>query len=525
MKVIKPNSISSSGGSFTRSTYGTYTDSTGILRIAAINTPRLGYYYSLTTPVYRGLIIESSATNLITYSEEFSNVIYTKNNTAVSTTSVLSPYNIAGDYTDKLEESTTTGQHNIVTSIVTTPSATYTFSVFVKAAGRSWVYLNIDGTNGRYFDLANGVLGTLVGTCTASIERFANSWFRCSITAVVSSGFTSPFIVLANADNSSSYTGVVSTGVYIWGAQFELGSLTSYFYTFGGTATRAADVITGTGLIYTNVTDTNPTYSASTTYLENDKVVYNNYIYQSLQSSNINHQPDISSLWWVQLTPNNITAPFDNSISTAATKTNDMIYIVSTGTIDSIGFVDSKCNSLVAHVMDYTTKTTLAMPSVSVGTGTGTNAFTSSFTPITTTTNPTIVTITLNNIAGTQFSEVSIGNFVFGTAYDIGKVQYGAQIGIVDYSIKDTDEFGNTSFVKRAYSSRLNVDLYITKLYVGYILELFSSLRATPALWITVPDDAIYSDPLTIFGYYKDFTVTISYPSHSMCSLQIEGLT
>lgn len=125
------------------------------------------------------------------------------------------------------------------------------------------------------------------------------------------------------------------------------------------------------------------------------------------------------------------------------------------------------------------------------------------------------------NFFGT--SQVSVGQVIFGDLVQIGKTQYGAQAGIIDYSRKVTDEFGNTSFVRRAFSKRLECQVFVDRKDVNRVQTLLSNLRATPVFWIAT-DDPDYSVPMVIYGFYRDFNTTIAYPSVSLCNLQIEGL-
>ena len=119
--------------------------------------------------------------------------------------------------------------------------------------------------------------------------------------------------------------------------------------------------------------------------------------------------------------------------------------------------------------------------------------------------------------------EVSIGISIFGNAILLGKTQWGASSGIIDYSKKETDEFGTTTFIQRAYSKRINVNLILPSYDLNRVQEILINLRATPCLWIGT-DDNIY-DVLVAYGFYRDFNLEIPYPEFSFCSLQIEGLT
>jgi hypothetical protein len=110
-----------------------------------------------------------------------------------------------------------------------------------------------------------------------------------------------------------------------------------------------------------------------------------------------------------------------------------------------------------------------------------------------------------------------------GVSSKIGTTQYGASAGIIDYSKKETDEFGTTTFIKRAFSKRMNVNLILLSSDLYRVQKVLSDIRATPCIWIGSDTD-IYKS-LTMYGYYKDFSLEIPYPEYSYCSLQIEGLT
>ena len=60
LSFLTPDSLPS-GITFTRSSIGTYFDSSGIMRTAAINTPRWGYHPSTYT--INGLLTEEARTN------------------------------------------------------------------------------------------------------------------------------------------------------------------------------------------------------------------------------------------------------------------------------------------------------------------------------------------------------------------------------------------------------------------------------------------------------------------------------
>jgi hypothetical protein len=120
-------------------------------------------------------------------------------------------------------------------------SNSHTFSVYVKAGTKNWVFLRADGTSNRtsYFDLQNGVVGTASG-CTASIVSAGNGWYRCSISYVDTT--TSARIWVADADGDISGT---SGNILIQAAQAELGDIATDYI---ATTTAAVSVGPVSGL-------------------------------------------------------------------------------------------------------------------------------------------------------------------------------------------------------------------------------------------------------------------------------------
>jgi len=88
------------------------------------------------------------------------------------------------------------------------------------------------------------------------------------------------------------------------------------------------------------------------------------------------------------------------------------------------------------------------------------------------------------------------------------------------YSRKDTDDFGNFFIVERAYSKRAEFDLRLDTARVATVQRLLASLRTRPVVWI---GEASYEATL-VFGFFKDFSISISGPSISDGTLTVEGL-
>jgi hypothetical protein len=166
-------------------------------------------------------LVEIVPYNLVTWSEDFGNAIWQKQNTSAITNATIAPN---GTLTaNKLNENGANGYHSFSfpTGVITTTNP-YTCSFYAKAAERTWcsVYL-YDGTAYEaFFDLVNGVVGSVASGMTATIINVGNGWYRCTITrSVTINASTNGGIISAIGNNQSSYTGTSGSGIYVWGAQ------------------------------------------------------------------------------------------------------------------------------------------------------------------------------------------------------------------------------------------------------------------------------------------------------------------
>jgi hypothetical protein len=216
---------------FTRASAGFAETSDGRLVEFASGAPRI---------TDRGVLIEVARTNLLTYSQEFDNAAWTKTNTTVTANATTAP---DGTTTaEKLVENSATDFHTVrPTTSVGTITATECLSVFAKASERSWLALQMGSSRTAYFNLSAGTIGTTSANTTATMTALANGWYRCSVAGerVANQGNQ---ILLASADNTASYAGDGTSGIFIWGAQLEAASsFSSYIPTVAASAIRAAD--------------------------------------------------------------------------------------------------------------------------------------------------------------------------------------------------------------------------------------------------------------------------------------------
>lgn len=202
-----------------------------------LNIPRLDY----ANESCPSILVEPQKTNLVTYSNQFGDASWVRGSTFISSNVTLSPN--SSPTADYLSGNNASAQHSI-SKIPTSDSGAKTFSVFAKNAENRYLGLRI-GTVGAIFDLVDGISYGEGTNITSSITSLNNGWYRCSITKSSSIANEQCLIMLSNGIFIGPNIFISSSvGLYIWGAQLEMGDLTSFVSTVSSIATRNADVIT-----------------------------------------------------------------------------------------------------------------------------------------------------------------------------------------------------------------------------------------------------------------------------------------
>ena len=284
-------------------------------------------------------------------------------------------------------------------------------------------------------------------------------------------------------------------------------------------------------LISSNATEVYAAYNPSTTYSKDQRVDYGTYIWQSLVNSNTGNQPDISPTFWIQVGPDNTHAMFDLQVSTQTTSTSPLIVtVLPNKKFNTVAGINVDATSVrlvvkdqpgVSGVVIYDQTKNLDNSDLIIDwygyffdEFSLVNEFMFEGIPPYSTSE---FTLTLSGL-----TTINIGHLIYGNIVSLGSTQYGVNTGIRDFSIKETDEFGITTFVQRGFSKRFEAQFMLNNSDISSVMQTLQNIRATPVLWI--PSTASKFSSLNTFGYYKEFDINIPYPDNSMCSIQIEGL-
>lgn len=290
--------------------------------------------------------------------------------------------------------------------------------------------------------------------------------------------------------------------------------------------------VTDAVLTSTSVPETDYTaWSNSTAYVAGNRVIVvaTHKIYESLTSNTNKYPPDYlegTTPDWLEIGATNAWKMFDQSYQSQTSNTGSIVVVLKPGRINSLGLLN--CDAAAINIKLTVDSIAVYDNDLDVALGTVNNWYEYFFNPIERKTDFVVTDIPVYGegvLTVTLSSEISdivkCGLCIPGFFVNIGESLWGASMGIIDYSKKEVDIFGNYSITERNYSNILTDSIFVENGRAGYIKKLLADYRATPALWVANED----YEGLFAYGFFRDFSIVMESPAGAQCSIEIEGLT
>lgn len=256
-----------------------------------------------------------------------------------------------------------------------------------------------------------------------------------------------------------------------------------------------------------------PEWSAGTTYALGDRVIKAaaHRIYESAANGNLGNDPaNPASVQWFALGPTNRWSMFDEALGAPTAADGAISVTLAPGEVDSVAVVLPVADTVRVEVLQGSLAVYNEVQDVPAGTGKTVLTFLDL-----PKVGPVQVVVTLEGSG-----DVSVGEVVVGTLLDLGETEASPTIGIADYSKRTTDEYGVTTIKVRDWAKTMTLRTKLASDVVDDVTTRVAALRARPAVWIG--EEGFES--LTIYGFYKSFSIDLALPSISFASFSVEGL-
>lgn len=296
--------------------------------------------------------------------------------------------------------------------------------------------------------------------------------------------------------------------------------------------------VNDSNLLLSNVPESEYTaWSPTTTYALGSPVRVvgpnSHKIYESLQAGNVGHSPALSPSFWLYLGTTNRWAMFDASVENQTKNTNTIdVTISAVQSANSVALLNVSAATARVIVTDssgvviYDKTASLAPGTSSAGTSWYYYFYpqpedVARKTYLIFNDLPTQNGVKIRVILTDTGSTVALGELIVGNYEKIGDTQYGSKVGVVSYSVKSRDDFGDYTIVSRSFSKTGTFLLEIDASLTDYIAARLTGLRDTPVFWSGSED----YQSMMIYGFYKELSINFSNPKISNYTLEIEGLT
>ena len=489
MKIVTPVAVPYARCTHTRDSDATYIDNTGFLRDAGPH--ELRYTYHPDTLDFEGVLIEPKRTNYVPNSSNRNNQTF---NVSVSASPGVAIVSFYGGGTLTL-----TGPGLPATGLI------------------------ISGNVGE-FERAFAAFPHRSGTYTFSFSGIGR-YVQYEIAPYPATSNTTPFDGIY-VDGAPPTSTELLTPDYLAAMQRP----TSWIRTAGSSAVRAADVLDGYGIIDSTFTETAQPYDPETPYALGAEVLVGIDVYESASADNLGNDPETSVEWFRVRTSNEYAfLDLDRGGRSSAPPGTGRVAVRLPSFCDSATLVDFSA-TLVAvatsrTIYDITDKAFAVYRSsfFDYGAELPTSLFLGELTDNAITASHVQFSADIVSLELRSPDAAELGELVVGNAFDAGDTQRGLSTGILDFSRKEVDEFGNYQIVRRRFSKRLDMTVWVDRANYNAVLRRLFALRATPTVFVGT-DLIEFAEGGIAFGYYRDFSIVISYPTYNVLSLQVESL-
>lgn len=288
--------------------------------------------------------------------------------------------------------------------------------------------------------------------------------------------------------------------------------------------------VTAAMLTASNVPETDAPLWTAGTYTLGQQRIYDHRVYEVIVASTTD-QPDVGAAAtppsWLDLGATNRFKMFDQIISTQTVYAAEIdVDITPAAIINAAAFFGLSGNSITLTVTDPTdgvvfTETRSLQDNTIIIDWYSYFFEEISFLPDTVFLGlPAYGAATLTAYVDGGAGDAKVGEVVLGKQRTLGVTNFGTSVSIIDYSVKSTDDFGNTVITSRAYSKRADYDVTVETSFVAAVQKALADIRTTPTVFIGDED----KPETVVYGFYKQFNIVLSTPSISDCSIEVEGL-
>lgn len=292
----------------------------------------------------------------------------------------------------------------------------------------------------------------------------------------------------------------------------------------------------------TNLDQPYPVWANGTEYQAKQTVVYENHIYRSIVNNNIGVTPDLNTGKWLLFGVDNAFASIDLRSHTKSIIDDGLEYIEYV--FEAVGFTYlgfSQIQGSLLEIWEYDsagvevkhTNHPIGQERVNA-----ISWYTYFYNPIPDhgnlgkgkpvdflyrNINTTTAKIKIRVHKNTD-NYASLSAMVGGKASDVGATQYGVEVGLIDYTEKETDKYGITTLKKRDAKETMVLNMKSPAKHSQLIKREVKEHLGMSLMFIADPSVDTLFENLIIFGYILDYKMYLNNGVTSESTMHIEEI-
>jgi hypothetical protein len=277
--------------------------------------------------------------------------------------------------------------------------------------------------------------------------------------------------------------------------------------------------------------DTGEVAWASGTFALGDRryLASNHKVYECILEGASSTSPATDTDRWAEVGPTNKWAMFDASAGTVTTESGPLTVVLRPGQLGALYADDLVGRSLTVTVKDAPGGTVVYSRTVGLDDTRIESVYDWFFAPFVQKTSVALVdlpsqyfdpevTVTIDGTSTTGCGKLDVG-----MVYSIGGTLRGASVSIIDYSRKETNDYGTTTIVERGFSKQLRCTVVTERSNFAKVNGLLTRLRARPAVYIASTQNGL--EPLIVRGFPDDWSIEMSSFSVIQANLSVQGIS
>lgn len=271
-------------------------------------------------------------------------------------------------------------------------------------------------------------------------------------------------------------------------------------------------------------------YAAGTTYTLGQRVIVpsTHEVYESLQATNLGHDPLLEDTWWGRVSATNRWKVFDPSSTSQTVIGTSAYYELTPGqSVDSVALVNvTGLENVRIRVIDPVYGTVFDQTASLLTPPSSATWYAWFFEPRTGQSQFVVTGLPQYPSAKVRVdlessSTAKVGVLLIGTSKAIGSiVKFGVRLSIQDFSGKERNSFGEVSLIKRGNIKTMSLPIEVDTDQLDDVYGSLAELTGTACLWLGT---SLFS-ALNLYGFINTFDIVVSYATHSELSLELEGL-